>query len=148
MDNGGNLRPVSSLTRSCQTWVHVFGLFCRKLPAKFGDLLSEDQLKEIEELGLLADLDDQVRTQPLHKTSKISLQAIMTAAFPVGNLELTVGLCCTQPPTVLLYLQCKAWWSQYSVMTVLGDIGCKSCVHSHLRETVYDLVAEIWFQQL
>lgn len=32
----------------------------RKLPAKFGDLLSEDQLKEIEELGLLADLDDQV----------------------------------------------------------------------------------------
>jgi len=35
-------------------------VLCRKLPAKFGDLLSEDQLKEIEELGLLADLDDQV----------------------------------------------------------------------------------------
>jgi len=35
-------------------------LLCRKLPAKFGDLLSEDQLNEIEELGLLADLDDQV----------------------------------------------------------------------------------------
>ena len=33
----------------------------RKLPAKFGGLLSEEQLKEIEELGLLADLDDQVR---------------------------------------------------------------------------------------
>ena len=35
-------------------------VFCRKLPEKFGDLLSEDQLKQIEELGLLADLDDQV----------------------------------------------------------------------------------------
>ena len=33
---------------------------CRKLPEKFGKLLSEDQLKQIEELGLLADLDDQV----------------------------------------------------------------------------------------
>ncbi len=35
----------------------------RKLPAKFGELLSEEQLKEIEELGLLADLDDQVRSK-------------------------------------------------------------------------------------
>ena len=33
---------------------------CRGLPEKFGDLLSEEQYKEIEELGLLADLDDQV----------------------------------------------------------------------------------------
>lgn len=35
-------------------------LSCRKLPEKFGKLLAEDQLKQIEELGLLADLDDQV----------------------------------------------------------------------------------------
>ena len=38
-------------------------LLRRKLPAKFGELLSEEQLKEIEELGLLADLDDQVRSK-------------------------------------------------------------------------------------
>ena len=37
---------------------------CRKLPEKFGKLLSEDQLQQIEELGLLADLDDQVRLVP------------------------------------------------------------------------------------
>lgn len=37
---------------------------CRKLPEKFGKLLSEDQLKQIEELGLLADLDDQVGPAP------------------------------------------------------------------------------------
>lgn len=39
---------------------HFVG-FCRQLPEKFGELLSAEQYKEIEELGLLADLDDQVR---------------------------------------------------------------------------------------
>ena len=35
---------------------------CRNLPNKFGDKLSKEQLQQIEELGLLADIDDQVCT--------------------------------------------------------------------------------------
>lgn len=34
---------------------------CRNLPNKFGDKLSKEQLQQVEELGLLADIDDQVR---------------------------------------------------------------------------------------
>ena len=49
-----------SLPNNHAAFAEANNVLCRKLPAKFGDLLSEDQLKEIEELGLLADLDDQV----------------------------------------------------------------------------------------
>jgi len=49
-----------SLRNNHAAFAEANNVLCRKLPAKFGDLLSEDQLKEIEELGLLADLDDQV----------------------------------------------------------------------------------------
>ena len=49
-----------SLRNNYAAFAEANNVLCRKLPAKFGDLLSEDQLKEIEELGLLADLDDQV----------------------------------------------------------------------------------------
>lgn len=55
--------------------------YYRKLPAKFGGLLSEEQLKEIEELGLLADLDDQgillqVFTKPVGDRPTLFLEII------------------------------------------------------------------------
>lgn len=33
---------------------------CRKLPEKIGDVLTPEQYKEVKELGLLVDKDDQV----------------------------------------------------------------------------------------
>lgn len=33
---------------------------CRNLPAKIGDVLTAEQYREVEELGLLVDRDDQV----------------------------------------------------------------------------------------
>lgn len=33
---------------------------CRKLPAKIGDALTPQQYRDIEDLGILADKDDQV----------------------------------------------------------------------------------------
>ena len=58
---------------------------CRKLPEKFGGLLSEDQLKQIEELGLLADLDDQVCTDTqtllLAKTLSVLVITTISCAF-------------------------------------------------------------------
>jgi len=35
-------------------------LFCRKLPEKIGDVLTPEQYREVKELGLLVDRDDQV----------------------------------------------------------------------------------------
>ena len=60
---------VDSTWGACKTLLDVWmarrpagetGCACRNLPSKFGDKLSEEQLQQIEELGLLADIDDQV----------------------------------------------------------------------------------------
>ena len=62
-------------------------LVLRKLPEKFGDLLSKDQLQEIEELGLLADLDDQVRPDCIKHVS-MSSQGVLFASLPSCPLQL------------------------------------------------------------
>ena len=59
----------------------------RKLPEKFGGLLFEEQLKEIKELGLLADLDNQVRLcrRPLMLLTCICIERAQTVHR--GNLK-------------------------------------------------------------
>lgn len=47
----------------------------RKLPAKIGDLLTPQQYVDLEELGILADKDDQVSVNPT-KSLSVSLYAV------------------------------------------------------------------------
>ena len=74
---------------------------CRKLPEKFGKLLSDDQLKQIEELGLLADLDDQVGLVPNTSAACSSAcHGTLSAYFRLAGLP-TTGLFPSQGPSVL-----------------------------------------------
>ncbi len=45
--------------RCCQIRL---GVLCRNLPEKIGDVLTAEQYKEVKELGILVDKDDQVST--------------------------------------------------------------------------------------
>ena len=70
---------------------------CRNLPDKFGDKLSKEQLQQIEELGLLADIDDQVcPTDNSSSACVLKARLLLSASLPHAGLLLHAAppLCC------------------------------------------------------
>ena len=59
---------------------------CRKLPEKIGDALTPQQYRDIEELGILADKDDQVLLS-LRTPSPALLPAVVQVGDGLGDFH-------------------------------------------------------------
>lgn len=113
-------------------------VLCRKLPEKFGQLLSEDQLKQIEELGLLADLDDQVNYTTTWRTT--------CPASACHRLPTFTGFCSFVTASQLCSVQCScmrscgAALSQHDTSLCGYTSACCFVCHACLCQAVADLL--------
>lgn len=62
---------------------------CRNLPEKIGDVLTEEQYREVKELGLLVDKDDQVSSCCC--LCPLSLAPLDFLSFPLSPWRLGPG---------------------------------------------------------